>query len=110
MAATRRAWMRLDAGWRMTHTPSGVSYASQNTKRDMSAPPARRHNSPRYRLNSRSTRFRLLPTRLTAPLTSEPDLPVIFASYLTSCFCPPATRAFSCLRPLVDLVFHHVLK
>jgi hypothetical protein len=24
--------MRLNAGWRMTHTPSGVSYASQNTK------------------------------------------------------------------------------
>lgn len=37
-----------------------------------------------YRSNRRSTRFRLLPTFLTAFFTAAFDLPDFFASYLTS--------------------------
>jgi hypothetical protein len=62
-------------------------------------PPFRSTRIERYRPSCRSTFFRLTPTFLTARFTAAPDLPVFFASYLTSYFCPPATRARSCFRP-----------
>jgi hypothetical protein len=51
------------------------------------------------------TRFRLLPTFLTAYFTDEAERPDFFAVYRTSQSCPPATRGRSCFRPRAVFAF-----